>query len=83
MRAVVLDDGGELYGLWLEAEKTKPGDRQPTEHVVLYFYLFPNGQRDLSEGIVLFKLTSSVYDSVEETLVMQSDFVRNFFVYAE
>jgi hypothetical protein len=80
---VALDDGGELYGLWLEAEKTQPGDNDPTEHVVFYFYLFPNAQRDLSEGIVLFKLTSSVYGSVEETLAMQSDFVRHFFVHAE
>ena len=80
---VTLDGGGELYGLWLEAEKTNPGDSELTEHVVFYFYLFPNERRDLSEGIVLFKLTSSVYESVEETLAMQSDFVRNFFVHAE
>lgn len=82
-RPIALDGGGELYGLWLEAEKMMPGDRSPTEHVVYYFYLFPNGRRDLSEGIVLFKLTSSLYGSVEETLDMHADFARNFFVRAE
>lgn len=80
---VSLEGGGELYGLWLEADKVMPGDKSPTEHVVYYFYLFPNENRDLSEGIVLFKLTSSLYGSVDETLEMQADFVRNFFVRAE
>ena len=80
---ISLDGGGELFGLWLEAEKLIPGDTEATQHIVYYFYLFPNEQRDLSQGIVLFKLTSSVYGSVEETLDMHADFVRNFFVRTE
>lgn len=81
-KAVALDDGGEIHGLWMEAEKIFPGDDKPTEHIVFYFYLFPNRARELKDGIVLFKLTSSRYGSVEETLDMQADFVRQFFAQA-
>ncbi len=77
-----LDDGGEVYGFYLEAQKAIPDQPKPTEHVVYYFYLFPNDSRNLSEGIVLFKLTSSRYGTLEETLEMQADFVRQFFKHA-
>ncbi|MEZ4557314.1 MAG: hypothetical protein R2854_12835 [Caldilineaceae bacterium] len=75
-------DGGEVYGLWLEAEKLFPGRDVPTEHIVYYFYLFPDAQRDLADGIVLFKLTSERYGSIDDTLAMQADFVRELFTQA-
>lgn len=80
---IELEDGQQLYGLWLEAKKQLPGDEHFTEHIVFYFYLFPNAKRDLSDGIVLFKLTSSRYNSAEETLAMQADFVRHLFMGAQ
>ena len=78
--ATTLTNGGEMYGLYLEAEKQIEGQATPVEHVVYYFYLFPNDKRNLSDGIVLFKLTSGRYGSLEETLAMQDDFVRQFFL---
>jgi hypothetical protein len=51
--AVTLDRGGEFYGLWLEAKKQMPGEEALTEHIVYYFYLFPDSRRELSDGIVL------------------------------
>lgn len=82
-RSVSLPEGGELYGLWLDADKQFVDRSDPTEHVVYYFYLFPDKQRDLSDGIVLFKLTSAQYGSMDETLEMQADFIRNLFLKAE
>lgn len=81
--AIPLEQGGEIYGLWMEADKIFPGDDAPTEHVVYYFYLFPNQRRDLGDGIVLFKLTSSRYGTTEETRKVHADFVRQLFVHAE
>lgn len=74
-----LEDGGEVYGLWLDASKTVDGYDAPWEHVVYYFYLFPDAARDQADGIVLFKLTSGRYGTVEETLAMHADFTREFF----
>jgi hypothetical protein len=79
---VALDGGGELYGLYLTAHKELPDGQGRAEHVVYYFYLFPNESRSLSDGIVLFKLTSGRVGTVEETLAMQEDFVRQFFTAA-
>lgn len=78
-----LTGGGEIYGLYLEAHKQLADQATPTEHVVYYFYLFPNNRRDLSDGIVLFKLTSGRYGTVEETLEVQADFVRQLFLSAQ
>jgi hypothetical protein len=80
--AVTLDGGGNLYGLWLEAKKQMPNEKDLTEHIVFYFYLFPDSRRELSDGIVLFKLTSPRYGTVEETLNLHADFVRQFFASA-
>jgi hypothetical protein len=74
-----LDDGGEVYGLWLDATKAAEGYDEPWEHVVYYFYLFPDEKRDQADGIVLFKLTSGKYGTVEETLAMHAEFTRQFF----
>lgn len=80
---VTLEEGGELYTLWLEANKVFPGDKTPTEHIVSYFYVFPDGQRDLTDGIVLIKLTSSRYGSAQDTLGLHADFLRQLFTRAE
>jgi hypothetical protein len=80
--AIPLDSGGEIHGLWMRAEKLFPGESVPAEHIVFYFYLFPNRQRNIQDGIVLFKLTSGNFGSVEETLDVQKDFVQNLFIQA-
>ncbi len=80
--AFPLDGGGQIHGLWMEAHKQFPGDDFLTEHVVFYFYLFPNRNRELKDGIVLFKLTSVRYGTVEETLALHADFVRQLFIQA-
>ena len=73
-----LDGGGELYGLWLDARKEMP-EGYTAEHVVYYFYLFPDAQRDQGDGIVLYKLTSGRYGTLEETLALHEQFTRQFF----
>jgi hypothetical protein len=80
--ATTLPGGGEIYGLYLDATKTVAGEAAPWEHVVYYFYLFPDDIRDQNDGIVLFKLTAPKYNTVEETLAMLQDFTREFFVAA-
>ncbi|HMN28504.1 MAG TPA: exosortase-associated EpsI family protein [Caldilineaceae bacterium] len=80
--AIALDGGGDLYGLWLEAKKQLPGDDAVTEHIVYYFYLFPDAQRRLNDGIVLFKVTTARYGTIEETLELQASFVRQLFTSA-
>lgn len=77
--ATQLDEGGEIYGLWLHGKKQFPDEATPAEHVVYYFYLFPDAQRNQADGIVLFKLTSPRYGTLEETLAIQEAFVRTLF----
>ncbi len=76
---VTRGEGGELYGLWLEARKQFDGDSVATEHLVFYFYLFPNRTRDQTDGIVLFKLATPRYGSITETVAIQSDFLSHLF----
>lgn len=78
-RAVPLDQGGEIYGLYLHGRKFMPEYNAEAEHVVFYFYLFPDEGRALNDGIVLFKLTSNRSGTVEETLALQADFIRTLF----
>ncbi len=78
--AFALTDGSQFYALWLDAKKSQ--DNAPVEHVVSYFYLFPNKERAIDDGIVLFKLTTSRYGSPQETLDIHGDFVRNLFARA-
>lgn len=77
--ATRLDGGGEIYGLWLHGKKQYPDDPVPAEHIVYYFYLFPDARRNQADGIVLFKLTSAPYGSLAETLKVHEDFIRTFF----
>lgn len=81
-RAVSLAAGGEIHGLYLHAHKFLPQYNSEAEHVVFYFYLFPNEGRTLDDGIVLFKLTSNRTGTVEETLALQENFIRNLFTQA-
>ncbi len=76
---IELDNGGKLYGLWLDAEKAATETQPANEHVVFYFYLFPNDSRRLSDGIVLFKLTSGRHGTLQETLTLHADFIRSLF----
>ena len=76
--ATQLGNGGQLYGLWLDAHK-QVGGAPPWEHIVYYFYLFPDTRRDQADGIVLFKITSGKYGTLEDTLKLHEDFTRQFF----
>ncbi len=76
---IELDNGGKLYGLWLNADKAATETQPANEHVVFYFYLFPNDSRRLSDGIVLFKLTSGRQGTLQETLALHADFIRSLF----
>ena len=78
---VDLEAGGEIWGLWLDAKKL-PLDQEGPEHIVYYFYLFPNGERDMADGIVIFKLTSPRYGSSDDTLKLHADFVQTHFTHA-
>ncbi|MCO6451694.1 MAG: EpsI family protein [Caldilineales bacterium] len=64
---------GSVYALRLLAQK------EQWQHVVLYFFLYPNYTRDTEGGTVLFKVTAPLEDSLEETVELQKSFVREFF----
>jgi hypothetical protein len=73
--AVTLDQG-ELVGMLLEAHQYSK------QELAYYVYLFPTRSRTPADGIVIFKVTSPLYGSVEESLALQAGFVRNFFTEA-
>ena len=64
---------GAFYALQLAAQK------EQWEHVVLYFYLYPNAMRDAADGMVLFKVTAPLEGSLQETLEIEKAFIREFF----
>lgn len=76
-QVIQLEEGGEIYGLLVEARK------EEEEQLSFYFYLFPNHTREPTDGIVIFKVTSPRYESTENTLALQSEFVRHFFKQAK
>lgn len=79
-RGFALDNGGELHGLYLDAQKPLLDDPNDVDrHVVSYFYVFPDKERDLADGIVLFKLTSNRIGTIDESLDLHEDFVQQFF----
>lgn len=82
-RGFALANGGEIHGLWLDAEKKMDEAGNMDRHVVSYFYIFPNTDRSLSDGIVLFKLTSNRIGTIEESLLIHEDFIRQFFIKAQ
>lgn len=79
---IELEGGGQIYGMWMEAQKQFPDQDRLTDHIVFYFYLFPDRTRQYQDGIVLFKLTSARYGDLENTLAVHTDFLRNFFTEA-
>lgn len=79
---IELEGGGRIYGMWMEAQKEFPDHPQPVDHIVFYFYLFPERTRQYQDGIVLFKLTSALYGDLDTTLAVHTDFLRNFFTEA-
>jgi hypothetical protein len=58
--------------------------RGEEEHVILYFFLWPDAGRTLEDGLVMFKVTATQrWGSLEETVALEKVFVRLFFVEAE
>ena len=74
-----LSNGGQIFGLWLDADKAVESGEAPLEHFVSYFYIFPDQERDLSDGIVLFKLTSSKFGTSDKSLEVHQDFISSIF----
>jgi len=72
---VELEDG-DLYTFKLQAVK------DGWEHVVLYFYLYPDTVRSPDDGTVLFKVTAPLDGTLAETLELQKAFIREFFIRA-
>jgi hypothetical protein len=72
---------GEVYGLRLVAEKAFSATAS-AEHVILYFYLWPSYERNPQDGMVLVKVTSPQYDTVEDTLALSKDFLNELFTSA-
>jgi len=68
---------GEVYALRLLAEKPAPGGK--LDQVVLYFYLWPGYARASQDGMVLVKVTAPVYDTVETTIALEVDFLKQLF----
>lgn len=64
---------GSLHALRVRARKNN------WQHLVLYFYVWPNTARDLAQGVVMFKVTSPPWGSEEETLALMQAFIREFF----
>lgn len=68
---------GDFYTLRLKGEKMF--EQTKAEHVVLYFYLWPNYARNPQDGMVLLKVTASIYESVEETVALEKAFLAQLF----
>lgn len=64
---------GSVYALRLLAQK------EQWQHVVLYFFLYPDFARDANGGTVLFKVTAPLDGTLAETVALQKSFVREFF----
>lgn len=72
---------GDIYALRLVANKVADNGAQ-FEQVSMYFYVWPDLSRDGTGGLVLFRVTSPMYGSLEETLEVQKAFIREFFTEA-
>ncbi len=49
------------------------------QHVVLYFFVWPDQARDLSRGVVMFKVTVPVTREEADALALARQFIREFF----
>lgn len=79
--AVVPLARGEVYALRLQARKSF-GESGAIEHLVLYFYLWPDYARNLQEGMVLVKVTVPVTATAEEALELGKEFIQLLFTSA-
>lgn len=70
---IPLDEEGQAHGMLIQARQGAE------EQISFYFYLFPKRSRQPNDGIVIFRVTSPRYGTVEETMAVQRDFVRHFF----
>ncbi len=68
---------GSIFAIHVDAVKND------FEHVILYFFLYPDYLRDPSRGIVLFKVTAPLKGSEEATLELEKEFIRQFFYEAK
>ena len=58
--------------------------RGEEEHIMLYFFLWPDASRTLEDGLVMFKVTATQrWGSLEETVALQKEFAQLFFAAAE
>ncbi len=64
---------GSIRALKVDAAKNS------WQHVVLYFYVWPDTARDLARGVVMFKVTSPIWGDEAETLRLEEAFIRQFF----
>lgn len=51
----------------------KKGD---TEHLVLYWYLWPNSRRNITDGMAMFRLSVNIYSSTEKAEQAALDFIQ-------
>ncbi len=65
--------GGTIRALEVEARKNE------WTHLVLYFYVWPDKSRDLSRGVVMFKVTAPLQGDKEATLALERDFIARVF----
>lgn len=69
---------GRLYTLRVVARRAEE------EHIILYFFLWPDAGRALEDGLVMFKVTATQrWGSLEETVALEKAFVRLFFTGVE
>ncbi len=58
--------------------------REQEEHIMLYLFLWPNANRALEDGTVMFKVTATQrWGSLAETVALEEAFVQLFFSRAE
>lgn len=71
-------ENGHLQMLSVQAR------REGEEHIMLYFYLWPDANRNLEDGLVMFKVTVTQWQgTIEEAIELQKTFIRQFFLAAD
>jgi hypothetical protein len=71
---------GELHALRLLTKKPSSGGSM--DQVVLYFYLWPDHTRRAEQGLVLVKVTTPTYDTVENAVALEHAFLQQLFIAA-
>jgi hypothetical protein len=58
--------------------------RAQEEHIILYFFLWPDAGRALEKGVMMFKVTATQrWGSLEETVALEKAFIQLFFAAAQ